>query len=183
MIKSFAKLSLAFATFASSGCAVGAIDREAEAEPDLFAESQAALSGASTPKGAQTLWARATFDPNLGTTMVDLATSPIPNLGNVPTPDPHLAPHDQDRFVTVMVYADRAGRRDVIRVLGKHQIGPGGGCIHFNIVAGVGDRLFIGGVVKLGGGSATVALAPGPVIVGRGDWQNDPTVQSDPNIK
>lgn len=173
----FRSIALAFAlVVGSSGCAVGAIDDE-QAERDLVAESASALSGASTPKGVVTLYARATYDKKLGTTMVDVATSQIPILGNVPDQDPHATPHDQDEFVTVLVYVDRKGRRDVLRVLGRSQIGPGGGCIHFNIVARAGDELFIGGVVKIGGGSASVGLVPGPVLVQNGNWQDDPTVQ------
>lgn len=181
-------LALACAlVMAGSGCAVGAIDGEQqEAERDLVAESQAALSGSSSssvPKGATQLYARATFDVNLGVTMVDVATSPIPTLGNVPSLDPHAPPRNQDKFLVLMVYVDRAGRRDLLRVLGRAQIGPGGGCIHFNIVAAEGDRLFIGGVVRLNGDKPTVGIVPAPITVGRGDWQNDPIVQIDPNVK
>ena len=161
---------------ASAGCAAEVPDSE-EAEPDLVSDSHAALSGASTPKGAAQLYARATFDPNLGVTMVDVATTSLPNIGTVPTTDPH----NSDEFTVVMVYVERDGRRDVLRVLGKNQIGPGGGCIHFNIVAGVGDRLFIGGVVRINGKKgATVGVAE-PVTVTNGNWQDDPTVNQHPS--
>lgn len=180
MTHSLANLTLACALvllpLSATGCAVDATDPAEQSEADLVTESQSALSGASKPKGVTPLYARATFDRNLGVTMVDVATSQIPAIQTPPDHDPHATPYDDDRFVTVMVYIDRAGRRDVLRVLGKKQIGPGGGCIHFNIVAGVGDRLFIGGVVKLGGGNASVALAA-PVTVVAGDWQTDQTVQ------
>lgn len=171
MIKSLAAFAMALSL---SSCAVGAIDGETEAtESDLVSASHAALSGSSMPAGAVRLYARATLDPALGTVMVDVATSPLANIGNTPIGNPHT----DDQFQVVMVYIDRAdGRRDVLRVLGKNQIGPGGGCIHFNVVAKLGDRLFIGGVVKLAGTKgAKVGIAPTTTVVHSGDWQGDPT--------
>jgi hypothetical protein len=161
----------------TAGCAVeSSAPPSPESEEDLVAQSHAALSGASIPKGVVTLYARATRDSNMGT-MVDVATTPLVPIGTPPTNNPH----NGDEFVTVMVYADRPGKgRDVLRVLGRHQIGPGGGCIHFNIVAPPGTTLYIGGVVKLGGlNPARIGLAA-PVVVQNGDWDNDPTVNLHP---
>ncbi len=178
MIKSLAKFSIALAMVVGvSGCAADTSD-DTSSEPDLVGQSHAALSSASTPKGAVPLYARATLDPVLGTVMVDVATTPLVPVGAPPSNDPHT----DDAFKVVMVYIDRAdGKRDVLRVLAGKQIGPGGGCIHFNVVAGVGDRLFLGGVVELEGTKgARVGIAPTVTVVLPGNWQDDPTVNLHP---
>lgn len=178
MIKSLAKFSVALAiVVGSAGCAVDASE-EPTSEPDLVGQSHAALSSKSTPKGAVQLYARATLDPALGTVMVDVATTPLVPVGTPPSNDPHT----DDAFRVVMVYIDRAnGARDVLRVLAGNQIGPGGGCIHFNVVANVGDRLYVGGVVELEGSKgAKVGIAPTVTVVLPGNWQDDPTVNMHP---
>jgi hypothetical protein len=178
MIRTLAKFSIACVIAISmAGCAVEARETNSpESEEDLIAQSHAALSGASTPVGAVQLYARATHDSNLGT-MVDVATTPLAPIGTPPSVDPH----NGDQFVTIMVYVDAPGKkRDVLRVIGRSQIGPGGGCIHFNIVATPGTVLYIGGVVKLDGQPAASIGIAAPVTVSNGDWDNDPTVSLHP---
>ncbi len=158
--------ALAVFLVGTSSCAAATED------PDdaLVGTAQAALSSSSSPKGQHLLYARATYDAARGVTMVDVATTA---LQQQPT-DPD--PHNDDEFIVAMVYVDRSTGRDVLRVLaredftGANQIGPGGGCIHFSVPANVGDRLAIGGVVRVAGDSrARVAVAPVTTVVG-GVW-------------
>lgn len=157
------------ASLGAAGCAV-APDDEVANEDELVRSAHAALSS-SNPTGLAPLQVRATFDPALGKTMVDLTSNAFPQAPTDPDP------HDGDRFLAVLVYVDRAdGRRDLVRVLtqndyyGPNGIGPGGGCIHFNVPARVGDRLFVGGIVRLEDErNARLAAAP-LVTVTQGQW-------------
>lgn len=150
--------------FALSGCAVQGHDGD---DDELVAATHAALSTASTPKGTWMLFANATHDSHTHQTMIDLDTRD-PQAGGS---DPHI---NGDRFVSVMVYRLRDdGRRDVLTVLGGQHIGPGGGCIHFSVPAATGDRLLIGGVVRLfDQQGARVAVAPELTVVS-GEWSDD----------
>lgn len=158
--------ALAVLLVGTSSCASAAED------PDdaLVGTAQAALSASSTPRGLHALQARATFDAARGVTMVDVATTALQQRPTDPDP------HNDDEFIVAMVYVDRPTGRDVLRVLaredftGTNQIGPGGGCIHFSVPANVGDRLAIGGVVRVAGDSRVrVAVAPVTTVVG-GVW-------------
>lgn len=169
MMWSLTKLAVVGVLAASSvGCAMTA----EEPGEELVGQSQQALSLSSSPKNAITLWARATFDPVLGQTMMDVATSQVPPIDVVPDHDPHTA----DQFLLVQVFRDRDGKREVLEVLGAKKIGPGGGCIHFSVPANVGDRLQVGGVVRLASSLSSTAGVATPIEVVVGDWINDPTV-------
>ncbi|MBI2395751.1 MAG: hypothetical protein HYV09_39665 [Deltaproteobacteria bacterium] len=156
----------------SVGCAMAPDEGPEQSNRELVGRSEQALSLSSSPKNAVPLWARATFDPVLGRTMVDVATSEVPPIDVVPDHDPHTA----DQFLLVQVFRDRDGKREVLEVLGAKKIGPGGGCIHFSVPALVGDRLQIGGVVRLANSMPPTAGVATPIEVVVGDWLNDPTV-------
>lgn len=164
-------LAVAVGSIGSIGCAVAPEDESVANEDELVRSAHAALS-TSNPTGVAPLQIRATYDPALGKTMVDLTSNAFPQAPTDPDP------HDDDRFLAVLVYVDRTdGRRDLVRVLtqkdyyGPNGIGPGGGCIHFNVPAAIGDRLFVGGIVKLEGETrARLAAAP-LVTVTQGQWQ------------
>lgn len=158
----------------SMGCAMNAAD---EGDPANVGQSQEALSLASSPKLAAPLWVRATWDPNLEATMVDVSTSSVPPIDVVPTHDPH----NGDKFLMVQAFTFRDGRRVNLATLSSVQIGPGGGCIHFSVPASIGETVYVGGVVRFQTDLAVRAgvAAPAPVVVG--DWVNDPTVLLDPS--
>jgi hypothetical protein len=174
-------IALAFAlVVAGSGCAVGSID-EGQRDEDVVSQTSAMISAGTTPAASKTLYTRATYDAVLGKTMLDIATSPIPAIGATPDHDPHASPYDQDDFLVVFVNIQRAGKNNILSVFGAHAIGPGGGCIHFSVAAGVGDHVTVTSVVKFAGGPAQVAKG-GDIIVLPGDWHDDPTVALDPEV-
>lgn len=165
MIKSLAKFSIACVVAMSmAGCAA-----TVEQDDETLATNESALHGHFTYE----IFARATYDANLDKVMVDLATTDIPPIDTAPTHDPHIA---SDRFFNVRVrLIGTDGSARLITVLGGVQIGPGGGCIHFNVPAAVGDTLQIDSIVRIGG-LGIRAGRTAPVTVTVGDWVNDPTV-------
>jgi hypothetical protein len=166
--KSLSKFLVVAFLVSSAGCAAAP---EQDDERDLVAEAQSALLGKKDIEIFHPLEVRATFDPQLGRTMVDLTSNAFPQQPGDPDP------HDGDDFLAVLVYVDRSnGVRDLLTVLtrqdyyGRNQIGPGGGCIHFSVPAAVGDRLAIGAVVKLEGENrARIAAAPATTVE-QGAW-------------
>jgi len=170
MIKSLAKWSIAIAVASAgaSGCAVPADDGG-----DEIASTESAL------RTTYPVYGRATYDANLGATMVDIATTQIPPIDVAPDHDPHIS---SDQFFNVrvrLVGADGTAR--IATALGGAQIGPGGGCIHFNVPGAVsGDTLFVDTVVRIGT-AAPRAGHSGALAVVDGDWVNDPTVELHPH--
>lgn len=137
-----------------SGCA--AETSEGPVDEDLARASEAALS-ASSRHDLWKLSARAVYDASNDTTAITLDTRD-------PT-DPRIL---TDRFIAVMVYRDRGnGVREALATLRANQIGPGGGCIHFQVPAKTGELLFIGAVIKLTGmqGAQLGAVPDGVVVV------------------
>ena len=168
MVHKFGAVAVLVFAFAATGCAA----QSADSDTELVRSTHEALS--ASPKNLLPIFARATFDPTLGRTMLDVSTSQIPAIGNVPVSDPHTA----DQFLALLVYVDRAGRRDLVEVVAGPEIGPGGGCVHVALNANVGDRIFVGGAVRLAGETRVhVASVTSPVTIVSGDWANDPTVQ------
>jgi len=166
MIKSLTKFSIACAFAVSmagaTGCAMPADDGAGEE----LGQTESALHS------TYTLYGRATYDANIGAVMVDLATTPIPEIGDAPWTNPHTA----DRFLNVRVWLVNGESRRLISVLGGTSIGPGGGCIHFNVPATTGETLQIDSVVRLTSYGTPRAGRTAPITVQVGDWVNDPTV-------
>jgi len=173
MLQSLTRFAFACLLVSSTGCAMNASE---ENDPAPVGQTQEALSLKSSPKGAMQLWARATWDAQLQTTMVDVSTTEVPPIDVVPSHDPH----NGDTFLSVQAFTFRDGHRVNLATLSGVQIGPGGGCIHFSVPAGVGETVYVGGIVRLTTDLAPGAgvAAPAPVVVG--DWVNDPTVLLDP---
>lgn len=170
LLSKLGTFAIACLLVSATGCTMSA-----GAEEPAVGQSEQALS-VNTP-GQTQLWVRATWDAQLQTTMVDVSTSEVPPIDVTPTHDPH----NGDQFLSVQAFTFRDGKRVNLANLGAKQIGPGGGCIHFSVPAGVGEQIYVGSIVRLemdmkaGAGVA----APAPVVVG--DWVNDPTVALDPD--
>lgn len=154
------------------GCAM-----DAQEDASGVARTEQALSLASDPKGAAPLFVRATWDPQLETTMVDVSTSWVPPIDVIPTHDPH----NGDQFLSAQAFTFRGGKRVNLATLGAKQIGPGGGCIHFSVPANVGELVYVGAIVSFEGDAKAGAAVGSPVPVVVGDWVNDPTVALDPD--
>ena len=169
MMSSLARISIACVfALSMSGCAMNAADDE-----ETVGTTQQAAT-ASYP-----IYGRATYDANLGQTMVDIATTQIPPIDVEPDHDPHIL---SDRFLNVRVrLVDSTGRARIATVLGGAQIGPGGGCIHFSVPGAVtGDTLFVDSIVRVGSSSPRPGHT-GSIAVVDGDWINDPTVEMHPH--
>lgn len=148
------KLAAAVLVAIVTGCAV-----QSEPTDDIeLRASQAALSRAPSVD-LWRLFANATFDAVKGKSAVQLDTR-----DPIAAPDPKIL---DDRYLAVFVYRERAdGVRELLITLRNDQIGPGGGCIHFDAPAWRGDRLFIGAVLKLAGADrAVVGVVPEGTIV------------------
>lgn len=162
-------------------CVVGSVGCAANAEPESsepeVGKTQEALSLSSTPKLLIPLWTRATYDAQLGTTMVDVSTSQVPAIDLPPDHDPH----NGDMFQMVQAFTFRDGRRVNLATLSGVQVGPGGGCIHFSINANLGEKIYVGAVVRLQSQSFPSAGIAAPALVVVGDWLHDPTVLLDPD--
>jgi len=135
---------------AFSGC----VAESGESPDDIEVRATQAALSASPRSDLWRLYAQARFDAVKGATAVTLDTR-----DPFATPDPRIL---EDRYLAVFVYRDRGdGIRDALAMLRGTQIGPGGGCIHFEAPAAVGDRLFISAVVKLAGDKgAVVGVVP-----------------------
>lgn len=174
MLQMLTKLGFVCLLAGATGCAMNAGE---ESEPAPLGQSQEAISLASKPKGSTQLWVRATYDAQLGQTMVDVATSSVPPIEVAPDHDPH----NGDMFLSVQAFTFREGRRVNLATLSGRAVGPGGGCIHFSVPAAVGEQIYVGGLVRLETEVTPRAGMAAPVSVVVGDWVNDPTVALDPD--
>jgi hypothetical protein len=166
MFKTLATCAL-LATLAmgSGGCAASS---DQSGEEEVIQQTHEALS--LSPKNIAPLYVEATALPD-GRTIIDVALTQIP----VPIEESDEGPlHESGSFQAVLVYIDRAdGRRDTINAFAGqalNQIGPGGGCIHLFVNAKAGDRLFIGGTVKLAGETRSRIAAAPITTVQPGQW-------------
>lgn len=166
MFKTLATCAL-LATLAigSGGCAAST---DQTGEDEVIQQTHEALS--LSPKVLTPLYVEATALPD-GRTIIDVALTPIPSPVQGSDEDPL---HESGSFQAVLVYIDRAdGRRDTINAFAGqalNQIGPGGGCIHLFVNAHAGDRLFIGGTVKLAGENRSRIAAAPITQVQSGQW-------------
>jgi hypothetical protein len=165
MFKTLATCALLVSLAASTGGCAASSD---QGDEEVIQQTHEALSLA--PKNLTPLYVEATALPD-GRTIIDVALTPIPSPVQESDEEPL---HESGSFQAVLVYIDREdGRRDTINAFAGNalnQIGPGGGCIHLFVNARAGDRLFIGGAVKLAGETRSRIAAAPITQVQAGQW-------------